>query len=107
MTRPGAKAAVREVQKYSVTVDGAAPRIARAGLHQTRASRRAITLLRLRARDNRSGVRSVQVTTKRSRPGKARRYKRRLAVKGHPRRVWVRVIDKAGNKSRWKSVKRR
>lgn len=77
----------------------------RSSVAARRAGRR--STLRLRARDNRSGVHRLQITTKRSRPGKARRYARRLSVRGQPRRVWVRVIDKAGNKSRWKAVRRR
>lgn len=82
---------------------GAAGRGVRAGI----AKKRPRSRLTLRARDNRSGVRRVQVTTRRARAGKKLRYRRRMAVRGNPRRVWVRVFDGAGNHSRWRLVRRR
>jgi hypothetical protein len=63
--------------------------------------------LALRARDNRSGVRRLQVTNRRARPGKAKRFTRRVKVKRRLRAVHVRVIDGAGNASRWKKVRAR
>lgn len=68
--------------------------------------RRGRSVLRLRARDNRSGVRRVQVTTKRARPGRKKRFGARLAVRGRPKGLWVRVFDGAGNRSRWRLVRR-
>jgi 6-phosphogluconolactonase (cycloisomerase 2 family) len=62
--------------------------------------------LRLKARDNRSGVKRLQVTTSKSRPGKARSYTSTPKVKGNPRKLFVRVFDGAGNPSKWKVARR-
>jgi 6-phosphogluconolactonase (cycloisomerase 2 family) len=62
--------------------------------------------LRLKARDNRSGVKRLQVTTSKSKPGKARGYTSKPKLKGSPRRVFVRVFDGAGNPSKWKVARR-
>ena len=62
--------------------------------------------LLLRARDNRSGVRKLQLTTRRSRPGRPRRFSKSLRVRGKPRRLYVRVMDGAGNRSRWRVARR-
>jgi DNA-binding beta-propeller fold protein YncE len=84
-----------------VILDQLAPRILAARLKRVGARSR----LLLRARDNRSGVRKVQVTTNRRRPGRARRFTRRVRVAGAPRAVLVRVIDGAGNRSRWRRAR--
>jgi 6-phosphogluconolactonase (cycloisomerase 2 family) len=63
--------------------------------------------LALRARDNRSGVRGLQMTKKRSRPGRERRFSRKVKVSRGTRVLYVRVIDGAGNSSRWKKVRAR
>jgi 6-phosphogluconolactonase (cycloisomerase 2 family) len=63
--------------------------------------------LKLRARDNRSGVRKVQVTRSRKKPGRARKFARRVRVARGARVVHVRVIDGAGNRSRWRKVRAR
>ncbi len=63
--------------------------------------------LLLRARDNRSGVRRVQVTGNRRKPGRARRFARKVKVSGSARKLHVRVIDGAGNASKWKTVRAR
>jgi DNA-binding beta-propeller fold protein YncE len=73
---------------------------------RARASGPSRSLLTIRARDEGSGVRRVQVARRRSHPGRKRRFRRRLAVRGAPGRVWVRVLDGAGNRSRWRRVKR-
>lgn len=59
-----------------------------------------------RARDNRSGVKRMQVTTNRKKPGKARRYSSRVGLKGAPKRVHVRVFDGAGNSSSWRIARK-
>jgi DNA-binding beta-propeller fold protein YncE len=59
-----------------------------------------------RARDNRSGVKRIQVTTNRRKPGKARRYSTRVGLAGSPRRVHVRVFDGAGNRSAWRIARK-
>ena len=62
--------------------------------------------LRLRARDNRSGVRRLQVTTSKKRPGALRRFSSAPKVSGRPARVYVRVFDGAGNRSKWRVARR-
>jgi hypothetical protein len=62
--------------------------------------------LRVRARDDRSGVASVQVAGRRSAPRRAVRFRKSLRV-ARPRSVrWLRVRDAAGNASRWRRVAR-
>jgi hypothetical protein len=70
----------------------------------TRAGSRSRLLLR--AKDNRSGVKKLQVTTRKSRPGKRKHFTRKLGLKGNPRRLYVRVFDGAGNRSRWRVARR-
>ena len=62
--------------------------------------------LKLRARDNRSGVKRLQVTASRKKPGKARRFKSSVPVSRKSRTLHVRVYDGAGNKSRWQIARR-
>jgi hypothetical protein len=62
--------------------------------------------LKLKARDNRSGVKRVQVTTNRKKPGKARGFSSRVKLSGRPRSVHVRVLDGAGNRSKWRVARR-
>lgn len=71
------------------------------------ARRRLRARLLLRARDNRSRVTRVQVTSRRAKPGPKRRYRRRIVVVGRSSRLWVRVFDGAGNHSRWRTVRAR
>jgi DNA-binding beta-propeller fold protein YncE len=85
-----------------VILDRTPPQIVSAAL--ARAGKR--SKVTLRAKDNRSGVRQVQVTRDRRNPGKARRFAKQVLVPGAPRVVYVRVADGAGNESRWRRVKR-
>lgn len=62
--------------------------------------------LSVHARDNRSGVRRMQVTRNKRHPGRKRAFKRQVPVKRGAKRVYVRVFDGAGNHSPWRSVKR-
>jgi 6-phosphogluconolactonase (cycloisomerase 2 family) len=63
--------------------------------------------LALKARDNASGVARVQVTQNRRRPGRATRFRRRVTFNGQRgRTILVRVIDRAGNRSAWRRVRR-
>lgn len=64
------------------------------------------SLVRVRAADRISGVRAVQVTRNRRRSTPWRRYSRRAAYKAPRGRAWVRVRDRAGNRSRWRRVNR-
>ncbi|HEY4093950.1 MAG TPA: PKD domain-containing protein [Baekduia sp.] len=60
-------------------------------------------VLRLKAHDKTSGVAQVQVATRKTHPAKAVKYTSRLKVSSRPR--YVRVRDRAGNYSRWRSVR--
>jgi DNA-binding beta-propeller fold protein YncE len=85
-----------------VILDQTPPQIVSAALARA-GGRSRVTL---RARDNRSGVRQVQVTRDRRRPGKPRPFAKQVLVSGAPRVVYVRVADGAGNESRWRRVRR-
>lgn len=61
----------------------------------------------LRARDNRSGVRGLHITANRKKPGRQRRFSRTVKVNGRARKLYVRVVDGAGNPSKWKTVRAR
>jgi hypothetical protein len=61
--------------------------------------------LRVRARDNLSGVKSMQISTNRRRPGRWRKFKSNPPAARNA--LWVRVRDGAGNPSRWRGVKAR
>ena len=63
--------------------------------------------LRVKARDNRSGVKRIQVTRDPARPGKSRKFKSAVELSGAPRRVYVRVLDGAGNRSKWRVARPR
>lgn len=62
-------------------------------------------LLRVKASDDASGVGWMQMTSNRRKPGKARRFKRRQVVMSAAPRLWVRVVDRAGNRSRWRTTR--
>ena len=62
--------------------------------------------LKVKAKDNLSGVGRIQVTSNKRKPGKLLKFKRTLKVK--PAKViYVRVRDRAGNLSRWRTATRR
>ena len=65
-----------------------------------------LVTLRVKAKDNVSGVGRMQVTTNKKKPGKLLKYKKTLKVKPAPQ-LYVRVRDKAGNYSTWRAAKRR
>src|SRR4051812_3202370 len=85
-----------------IILDQTPPEIVSADLQRV-GSRSKITL---RARDNRSGVRRMQETKDRRKPGKARKFATHVVVAGAPRAVYLRVADGAGNESRWRRVRR-
>jgi DNA-binding beta-propeller fold protein YncE len=64
------------------------------------------TRVTVRARDNRSGVKRLQVTRDRSKPGPARAFATSVFVKGAPRVLFLRVRDGAGNFSSWRRARR-
>jgi hypothetical protein len=62
-------------------------------------------VLRIRARDNRSGVRRLRFER---RPGAAvrkLRYRPRIVLRRATARSRIRVVDRAGNRSRWRRVR--
>ncbi len=62
-------------------------------------------ILRTKAKDRTSGVRKIQVGTRKSKKLKKLNYRKKLKLKTASRKLWVRVFDRAGNSSRWKRVK--
>lgn len=60
--------------------------------------------LRVRASDRTSGVSKMQVGSRPSGKLKKIRFRSRVSVVAPRGRAWVRVFDRAGNASRWKSV---
>jgi hypothetical protein len=63
--------------------------------------------LRIRARDNVSGVSRMQITQNRRRPGRVRKYRRLARFKGVAgQRLYVRARDRAGNWSKWRKARR-
>lgn len=60
--------------------------------------------LRIRAKDSNSGLSGMQVTTSRSRPGRVLPFAARWVAPVPGRRAFVRVQDRAGNWSPWRSV---
>jgi DNA-binding beta-propeller fold protein YncE len=81
-----------------VILDQVAPQIVSARIKRTGKRSR----LTVQARDNRSGVRWLQITRDRRKPGKARKFSSRTAVSGSRRALFLRVVDGAGNYSAWK-----
>lgn len=63
-----------------------------------------IRVVRVRAQDKTSGVARMQITPTKSKPGAWRAYKGKVRVKP-ARKLFVRVRDRAGNDSRWKTLK--
>lgn len=106
---PGRPALPRELAD-DIVLDERAPRLLSATV-SSRRTKRALgsrsRTLRLRARDNRSGVKRMQVTRKRAHPGRKRRYVRALRAPKGRGKVWIRVFDGAGNASRWRAARRR
>ncbi|WP_354697688.1 hypothetical protein [Paraconexibacter sp. AEG42_29] len=64
-------------------------------------ARKAAWVLAVKAKDNSSGVAKVQYASKRGAKGRTVAYRARLTVSSPTAARWVRVIDRAGNPSRW------
>jgi hypothetical protein len=86
-----------------IVLDQRAPTILSARLRASRAR----GYVALAARDRGSGVKRVQVTRSKRRPGAVRRFARRIALRSRPRKVFVRLRDGAGNWTSWRTVRRR
>jgi 6-phosphogluconolactonase (cycloisomerase 2 family) len=85
-----------------IILDLVAPQVLSARLARSHRRSRMI----VRARDNRSGVRRLQMASNRSHPSASRPFARTVKLHGAPRRLWVRVIDGAGNASHWRRATR-
>lgn len=105
---------ITSVQTHAddIVLDGTAPRLVAARLSRARphrgargAARRRGYVLRTRARDRVSGVGRLQVATNRRRPRAPVRYRRAVRVRSAAAGLWVRVIDRAGNRSRWRRAR--
>jgi hypothetical protein len=100
-----------ETFQDDIILDQTAPKVTAAALSSGAGSRPSAAAvkkvtLKIAAKDNVSGVARMQVTTSKRRPGKLRRYAKRVKVKP-ARAYYVRVRDRAGNLSRWRTAKRR
>lgn len=62
--------------------------------------------LRIKAKDKTSGIGGVQVTSNKRKPGKVKKFKSKISVPSGSK-IYVRVLDKAENKSRWRRAKPR
>jgi PKD domain len=89
-----------------IILDETAPRVTAASLTAAKGLRQG-SVLRVRARDNASRVRFIQVRINRQRRARTFAFVSRLRLKGLPQRARVRVRDGAGNTSRWRTVKSR
>jgi hypothetical protein len=87
-----------------IILDETAPTLSTPTVRPPAKGRRGSSTLRLRATDNASGVKRVEVR-RRNRRILVAAYKRKLRLKGAPQKLTARVIDGAGNASRWKQVK--
>jgi hypothetical protein len=60
--------------------------------------------LKIKASDATSGVADMQVTSKKSKPGKWQPFKKKATLEASSSKAFVRVRDEAGNSSKWKSA---
>ncbi|WP_242494870.1 PKD domain-containing protein [Nocardioides zhouii] len=104
-----------ETYQDDIILDETAPAVLEAGAKAPVASPRLTDLaprlakrryvVTVRAVDKTSGVATMQVTSKKARPGAWRTYKKRSSFKSSSSKIFVRVRDGAGNVSRWKRLK--
>ena len=64
-------------------------------------------VLRVEARDRVSGVARMQITRDRRKPGKWRAFQRRTKLRTGRHTLYVRVRDRAGNRSKWVAARAR
>jgi hypothetical protein len=98
-----------ETYQDDIILDQTPPKVLSASLSSGGSAARAAAArkvtLKLRAKDNVSGVGGVQVTRNKRKPGRVLRYKPKLEVASAPT-LFVRVRDRAGNFSGWRKAKR-
>lgn len=97
-----------ETYQDDIILDQTAPKVDSATIEgapgaPTPLARRAKPTMKLRlvARDRVSGIGKMQITSKKAKPGKWKRFRPRVRLAVSSRPVFVRVRDRAGNKSRW------
>jgi hypothetical protein len=98
-----------ETYQDDIILDQTPPKVLSASLSSggsaaTAAAAKKVTL-KLKAKDNVSGVGGVQATKNKRKPGKVLKYKAKLKVASAPT-LYVRVRDRAGNFSSWRKAKR-
>jgi hypothetical protein len=87
-----------------IILDETAPTLSTPTVRAPAKGRRGALTLGLKASDNASGVKTVEVRRRNKRLLVAA-YRRKLRLRGTPQNLTVRVKDGAGNTSRWKKVK--
>jgi hypothetical protein len=93
-----------ETYSDDIILDESAPQVLTATATAA-GKRRYVT--HVRGRDGVSGLASLQVTSNKAHPGAKHRYARTLRLKSSHKPRWARVIDRAGNRSRWHALKLR
>ncbi|MEA2495945.1 MAG: hypothetical protein QOJ29_3856 [Thermoleophilaceae bacterium] len=101
---------VSETFTDDIILDETPPKVLSASLvtpltSTANAARAKAVVIKLKATDNVSGVAAAQVAANKKRPGKFVKYKKRLKVKVSGRKLFVRVRDRAGNRSSWRRVR--
>lgn len=89
----------------SATLASSSSPLTNAAVASSASSQARTYLVRLRAKDHTSGVAKLQFATNRRRPGALRRFERNSRYKGASAPKYVRVRDRAGNFSRWRSIR--
>jgi DNA-binding beta-propeller fold protein YncE len=96
-----------------IILDQTAPKVSSAAVAETGtaggavvSARRRAFRLRVAARDNASGVARLQLAVRRARPGRVRVFRKRFTIRAKRAPRYVRVFDGAGNRSRWRAVRR-
>jgi hypothetical protein len=92
-----------ETYSDDIILDETAPEILTATLKHSGKKGRYVA--HVRGRDGVSGLGFLQVTANRAHPGAKHRYVRRLGLRSSHVPRWTRVIDRAGNRSRWHRLK--
>jgi hypothetical protein len=72
---------------------------------EARAAKLSPFTVKVKATDSNSGVDALQITAKKSTPGRFLKYKTTLKVKSPTRKLYVRARDRAGNLSAWKKAR--
>jgi hypothetical protein len=79
--------------------------VAPAASQAARAAKLRSFAVKVKATDSNSGVDALQITAKKSKPGRFLEYRTKLKVKAPTRKLYVRARDRAGNLSAWKKAR--